>query len=140
MVKLTPSEAREKHARRLKGATEDIRRGVASVNTAPGAQAALKVDKMRQKLLEAIDSGKWENGVKRVSLEEWKGKMVSKGIPRIAAGIDDAAGKVEDFYGQLFPYQDRIKAEIERLPDLTLEDSIQRMTTQIRRMAEFKRK
>lgn len=140
MAKLTPSQAREKHARRLKGATEDIRRGVAQVNQAPGALAAAKVDKMRQKLIEAIDSGKWETGVKRVSLEEWKSKMVEKGIPRIAAGIDDAAPKVEAFYDQLFTYQDRIAGEVNRLPDLTLEDSINRMTTWVRRMAEFKRK
>ncbi len=92
MAKLTPMQAREKHARRLKGATEDIRIGVNRVTEAPGEKAAAKVDKMRANLLAAIDSGKWSAGVKRVGLEEWKAKMTEKGIPRIAARLVLRAG------------------------------------------------
>jgi len=140
MANLTPEEFQEKHARRLKASIPDIEKGVGRVNVAPTAKAAAKVDKMRKRMLEAIDSGKWERGLKKVSLEEWKDKTLTKGIPRIAAGIDGAAKKVQDFASQLLPHIDKSKAIIDKMPDLTIEDSINRMATFVREMAKFKKK
>jgi hypothetical protein len=140
MAKLTPQEATEKHARRLKGSTEDIRRGVSRVTEAPGIAAAAKQDKMRQRLMESLDSGKWANRVKSVSLQDWQRLMVEKGVGRIAAGIDEAKEKTEDFFAQLFQHQEGLQRKVENMPDLTIEDSINRMSTFIRGMAEFKRK
>lgn len=140
MAKLTAAQATEKHARRLKGATEDIRNGVDKVTVSPGVLAAAKQDKMRQKLIESIDSGKWGTAVKKVTVEDWRTKMTEKGIPRIAAGIDAAAGKVEAFFSDLLPFQDTLNKNIQKMPDLTLEDSISRMTAWTRGMATFKRK
>jgi len=137
MAKLTAEQFREKHARRLKQSVDDIRTGIERVTESPTAKAATKVDKMRTNLLAAIDSGKWANRLKAVSLEEWKRKTVDVGINRIAAGIDGAAGKVENFAGQLLPFQDKLKKDLERMPDVTLEDNISRMTTFIRGMAKF---
>ena len=140
MAKLTPREAQEKHARRLKGATEDIRRGVQKVTEAPGVKAAAKEEKMRANLLAALDSGKWKNRVAAVPLEEWKDKMLNKGVGRIAAGVDEAAVDIENFFGELFEHQDGLARSLENMPDLTLEDNINRMTQYVRGMAEFKRK
>jgi len=140
MPKLTPEEAREKHARRLKAATEDIRRGVMRVSEAPGVKAAQKVDKMRARLLEKIDDGTWARRVASVSLEEWRKLMTEKGIGRIAAGIDGAAEKMEDFFSQLFEYQDRLQQKIKDMPDLTFEDNVNRMVTWVRGMKEFSKK
>lgn len=140
MAKLTPEQAQEKHARRLKGATEDMRLGVERVTVSPTSLAAAKKDKMRTNIMKSIDTGKWERGLKRVSLEDWKKQMTEKGIARVSAGIDGAAAKTTAFFGELFPFQDNLKREIERLPDVTLEDNINRMTTFVRGMAKFTRK
>lgn len=140
MAKLTAEQAADKLAKRLKGATEDIRQGVQRVNVAPGVQAAAKVDKMRNNLMAAIDSGKWGDRVKSVSVEQWKTLMADKGIPRIAAGIDGARQKSIDFFNQLLPYQDNIKSKLQGMSDLTVEDNIQRAAFQIREMAKFRRK
>ena len=70
MARLTPEQAQEKHARRLKGSIEDIRLGVERVTTSPTQLAAAKQDKMKMRLLASIDSGKWSAGLKRVSLDE----------------------------------------------------------------------
>jgi len=139
MARVTPEEFQEKHARRLKAATEDIRRGVERVSEAPTLKAAAKKEKMKAKLMEALDSGKWENGLKRVTLEEWKAKMIEKGVSRIPAGIDAAADKVRAFASELLPYIDSQVANVKRMPDVTLEDSINRMVTFIRGMAKFRR-
>jgi len=139
-VRVSPEEFQEKHARRLKAAVEDMRRGIERVQEAPGKKAAQKKEKLRQKLIEAIDSGKWEQRVASVTVEEWKSAAIEKGLPRVASGIDRAAPKVRDFAAQLLAHEEAGLAEIDRMPDLTLEDSINRAAFWIRHMAQFKRK
>ena len=139
-VKVTPDEFQEKHARRLKGAIEDMRRGVERVDTAPGVKAAAKKDKMRQRLMEALDSGKWEKRVAAVTLDEWKQDMIEKGLNRVASGIDRAAPKVKEFAAQLLAHEEEGLKKIESMPDVTLEDSINRMTAWVRHMSKFQRR
>ena len=140
MGKLTPDEFQEKHARRLKAATDDMRRGVEGVTEAPTAKAAAKADKMRTNIVASIDSGKWAAGLNRVTLEDWKKKMIEKGLNRVAGGIDGAADKVKAFATDLLPHIDRGVDSIKKMPDTTLEDNISRMTTFIRHMSKFKRR
>lgn len=139
MAKLTPQEAAEKQARRLKASVPDIQRGIERVTESPTAKAAEKQDKMLNNLTASVQSGKWRRGLLRVSTEDWKKAALEKGVNRIANGIDGAREKVESFFSELLPYQDKIRAEISRMPDLTLEDNINRMVHNARAMADFKR-
>jgi len=139
MAKVNPEEYQEKHARRLKGAITDITRGVGRVTVNPCELAAAKSDKMLARLSEAVNSGKWAANLKKVSLEDWKKKMVEKGVPRISGGIDGAKDKVVNFAKVLLPHVDAGVDKIKKLPDLTIDDSINRAATFIRHMAEMKR-
>ncbi len=139
MAKLTAAEVQEKHARRLKGSTEDIRRGIDRVTESPTLKAAAKKDKMLANLTESVNNGKWEAGLKRVTLEEWKKKARDKGVNRIAAGIDDAKEKTTAFFEKLLPHVDKGQEKIKNMPDITLDDNIGRMTEFVRHMATFKR-
>jgi len=139
MAKLTAVEFQEKHARRLKGAVEDVRRGIDRVTVNPCELAAAKQDKMLANLTAAVNEGRWAAGLKRVSLEDWKTAARDVGVGRIAAGIDAAKDKVTAFAEQLLPHIDAGQVAIKSLPDITLEDNINRMTTFIRHMAKFKR-
>lgn len=140
MAKVTPEQFVEKHNRRLKGAMQDMQTGVENVTSAPGIAAAEKADKMKQNINKAIDDGTWAKRVRAVPLEEWKSKMIDKGIPRVSGGIDAAAPKVLDFAQQLLPHIDKGVTDIEKMPDLTLEDSIARSNKFIRHMAKFSKK
>jgi len=140
MAKLTAAEFQEKHARRLKGAVEDVRKGIDRVTESPTAKAAAKADKMLTNLTSSVQSGKWAAGLKRVSLEEWKRKTRDVGVNRIAAGIDASKDKVIAFAEELLPHIDRGQEKIKGMPDITLDDSINRMTTFTRHMAGFSRK
>jgi len=139
MAKLTAAEFQEKHARRLKAAVEDVRKGIDRVTENPCEKAAAKQDKMLTNLTAAVSSGKWAAGLKRVSLEDWKKNARDIGVNRIAAGIDGAKTKVIAFAEQLLPHIDREKAKIASMPDVTLDDNINRMTSFVRGMAAFKR-
>lgn len=139
-VRVDPSQAAEKWGRRLSGATEDIRRGVNAVTEAPTAQAAEKAEKMRAGINAAIDSGKWQRGLRRIDLPTWQRMTLEKGLGRIAAGVSGAQPKMREFFAEVLPYISGVQSELESMPDVTLEDSISRMTHYIRRMAEFQRR
>lgn len=139
MSKLTAQEFQEKHARRLKASVEDVRKGIDRVTENPCDKAANKADKMLANLTAAVQNGKWAAGLKRVSLEDWKRKARDVGVNRIAAGIDAASGKVVAFAEQLLPHIDRGQDKIKAMPDVTLDDNINRATEFMRHMATFKR-
>lgn len=138
-VKLTPSQARKKQATNLKAATIDMADRINAVTVAPGVLAAKKADKMRQNINKALDDGTWQKNVAAVPLEDWKKATIEKGIPRISSGIDAAAGKVEAFYGEFFPYLDNVAKKVDAMPDLTLQDSIARMTKQVTEVSKFRK-
>ena len=140
MAKLTPEEFQEKHARRLKASLEDIRRGINLVTENPAKKAIAQKDKMRANLTESIDSGKWEKGLAKVTVDSWKKDMLEKGVNRIAGGIDRAKEDVIDFATQILPYIDEAKSKIKTMPSTTFEDNIERMTAFSRKMHDFKRR
>lgn len=140
MARLTPEQFAEKWGRRLSAASADITAGVERVTESPCKKAAAAIPKLRQNLLKAIDSGKMARRLNAVTVEEWKEKMLSKGVGRIPAGVEAASGKMADFGRQLLPHIDAGKAAIARLPDVTLEDSIGKMVAWTRHMAKFEKK
>ena len=139
-MKLTPEQFQEKQARNLKASIDYMRSGISNVTESPTMKAASRADKMLTNLSKAVQNGTWGNRLKAVSLDEWKEKMLNKGLPRVAGGIDAAKSKVVDFASQLLPAIDSAKKDIQSMPDLTLEDNINRMTTFIRKMSQFKKK
>lgn len=139
MSKLTPQEYQQKQATRLKAAIPDMKAGVSRVTVAPGQQAAAKADKMLNNLTAAVQSGKWAKRVSAVSLEDWKRQMIDKGSTRIATGIDAAAPKVVDFASQFLPFLDGVQAKVKAMPDLTLDDNVERMAVAVREIAKFRR-
>ncbi len=138
MARKSPGASAEKWGRNTKTATQDMRDGINRVTEAPGVKAAEKQEKMRQGILDSIDSGKWADNVASVSLGEWKQKMLEKGVPRVSAGVDAAQPKVLQFHTQLADHQDRIDSVLDGMSDLTLEDGINRAVAQMRGMSEFK--
>jgi len=139
MARLTAAEFQEKHARRLSAAVEDVRKGIDRVTVNPCELAAAKQEKMLANLTASVNEGRWAAGLKRVSLEQWKNAAKNVGVGRIPAGINAAKDKVIAFAEQLLPHIDAGSAKLKTMPDITLEDNIQRMTTFIRHMADFKR-
>jgi hypothetical protein len=140
MPKVSPNQGAEKWARRTKAATEDVRAGVARVTEPPTQKAIAKLEKALRNFEEAVRSGKIERGLARVTLAEWQRSMTDIGIGRIASGVDNKGqSKMEGFAREFYPYVERVQAEIEAMPDTTLEDNIGRMTHNVRRLAEFKR-
>jgi hypothetical protein len=140
MAKLTAEEYAEKQARNLKNSLPDIRRGIERVSSAPGQAAASAQQRMKDNLNRSIDDGRWAAKVSGVSLEEWKQAALTKGVDRIAQGIDQAHGKQVQMAGRLLAAVDSASAKVKNMPKGTIQDSIQRMTTFVEDMHKFKGK
>lgn len=134
-----PQQAALKWANRTKGATNEYRQGISAVTESPMVKAAAAADKYLNRVQEAVNSGKFAERLRNTSIDKWKSNALEKGAQRIAAGVDGSVGDVEDFYSELFPFQERLASTVDAMPDATIEDSINRMVAWTRGMAEFHR-
>ena len=139
MVKLNASEIAEKWKRRAEASASDYQKGVERVTESPTEKASQKVEKFKTNLMKAINEGKWEKGLKSVSLSDWKEAVAKKGVPNYATGVRAGESKMEAFMSEMIPFQETLQAEVSRMPDITIDDSIARATAWIKGMAKFKR-
>lgn len=127
-----------KWKRNLSAASQTIKDGVSSTTKNPMQLAAAQKAKWVAGVQAAADNGSWEAGLRSVSLESWKNSVLTKGIQRMAAGVEGATEKQMNFFSQLLPYTARVSAEVQAMPKGTLEDGIARAEAAIRKMAAFK--
>jgi len=140
LAKVTPSEFADKWGRRLKASTEDMRRGAQKVTEAPSVKAIAAKEKMKQKLIASIEDGTWERQLGLVTLDDWRKAFVETGIGRVSSGVDKAGAKMNRFGAWLIPTVEAGQNKISGMPDITLDDSINRMVTFTRHMAANKYK
>lgn len=122
---------------RLQSATQQMTDGVRAVTQAPGQAAAAKADVMKQRLLDAINSGKWAKNVSAVTLADWQNAMINVGIPRVASGASEKVGKVEKFMTKFLPFVDNVKKQIAAMPKSTDQDRKNRMLKNFDLMKTF---
>jgi hypothetical protein len=131
---MTGQQVADKWARRLKGASQDMRDGVNAVTQAPGIAASKKSAKMLEGITRSIQDGTWQRAVASVSLDDWKKAMLDKGVGRIAAGVDGAMPKMTIMADKLMNALGTIKSKVSAMPDNTFEDRLARMNAQITEM------
>ena len=138
MANKTPAQVAAKWASRAQGATQALQDGINNVQSAPGALAAAKQDKMLANLTASVLSGKWAQNVSAITLQQWKDAMLTKGVQRYGAGVAAALPKMQAFMTKLLPFQQNIQAQLASMPDLTLQDNINRAVYMMTEMAKFK--
>ena len=137
MAQKNPQQVAQKWARNLGAATQDITDGVNSVQTAPTQQAAAAKNTMLAKLTQSVNNGKWERGLARVSLQDWKTAMISKGVQRVASGAQSAEPKMAKFMSDFLPVAQQVSQQVKAMPKITIEDSIARSAAAIRAFKAF---
>jgi len=134
---MDPAAVSAKWKTRLQGSTEEMRMGVQRVTIAPGQRAAAQKQAWLAKINASAD--KWARNVAAVSLQEWQHKMTTVGISRVSSGAEANQDKVTKFLGEFLPHVERGKQIVDGMPNVTLEDGIQRAVAMIRHNANFKR-
>lgn len=139
MATPTAADVAAKWVQNLSGASESIRRGVQAVTEAPTAAAARAVDLWQQRVSSQSARDKFQRNLQRVTLEQWRNDMLTKGLNRIATGAQAARPKFEAFMSQFLPFVESVAQRVRQMPKTTLEDRIQRAVAQMRGNAEFRR-
>lgn len=133
----TPAQIAEKWSRNLSNSSTDIIAGINAVTENPMQKAVAKQAKLKQNWNAAIDSGKWATNTGAVTLAQWKKAFLDKGVSRITSGATASVSKVQAFHESLAAYQAAGLAQLESMPDLTVEDGINRQAFWTRYMANF---
>jgi hypothetical protein len=136
-VRANPQDATRDWVQRLGASTEKISRGIDQVTQAPGQLAAAQSQRWLARIQAAAD--KWKSRVASVTLQEWQTAMKEVGVPRIAQGAQAKQGKFLAFMNEFLPYLNQGVQQVDKMPKLTLEDSINRAVAMIRHNAAFKR-
>lgn len=136
---MTGKDFQEKHARNLKAASDEIRKGAEAVTVAPGVKAAEQRKAWETKMASKEVQDKWANNVRKVSLDDWKKDMIEKGVGRISAGLDRSADKIAAFGDKLISFEKSAKAEFDKIHPLTIDESADKMVKWIKKMHEFKK-
>ncbi len=139
---LTPQQFADKWSRNLASAGESARAGINAVTVSPGVTAADNIDRYRIGVLNALETGKTEEGMRSVDLNDWKTKTSEVGVTRMVQAASNATVKadVADFASQLLPFTQNVKETIARMPKGTLADGKARAMRAIDMMAEFTRR
>jgi hypothetical protein len=134
----SPASVANKWQNRTKAAVNEMKAGVDAVTTAPGQQAAAAADVWQQRLQQAETLDKFRRNVGAVSLQQWKDAMTSKGVQRVAAGVDAATPTFTQFMTDFLPHVQSVATRVKSMPHLTVEDGINRAAEQIRGNATFR--
>ena len=129
----SPDAIAQDWANRLAGSGDKIKAGVESVQVAPGQLAARQKTVYVQRVQERANT--WAANTAAVSLQEWQGDMLNKGLARIGQGAQAAQGKFTAFMSRLLPYIENGRRQLPARGNL--DQNINRMTAWVRHMAQF---
>lgn len=135
MARLTAAQWLDKWSRRLNAAGPDISAGVDRVTVAPGTQAAAAAQTMLANLTQSVTSGAWGARVGAVSLQSWKDATKTKGVTRIASGVQQAVATKGNAIQTFLSAVDAAVADANTTPRGSLENNIARSVAFQRSMA-----
>lgn len=123
----------------MAGAGQKMQAGVDAVQEAPSQAAIRAIPRYLEGVNRAVSDGKLERGLNRVSLQDWKTAMKTKGIQRIASGAAAAEGKMASFLAEFLPYQEQGVQALKSMPRGDLQQNIQRAVFMMEHAAKFVR-
>lgn len=127
-----------KWSQRTQGAAQDYVDGVARTDVDPTQRAVAAKARMRQRVLEAIDTGKWEQALTKVGKAGWQAAVASKGGAAFTAGVAAAESKVATAFGPLLQFEKGLQATVQAMPNNTDADRNNRMLAWVNGMRTYR--
>lgn len=139
MARRMPSaaQAAAKWRNRMSSAGEDYKRGVDSVDQAPGELAAAAADRYAAGVAEAVETGHFAARSRSVSLQEWKTAAKEKGAARLASGAAASEAKTQRAMERNFANIETARNELP--PRGGIEENLARAAQFARRLRELSR-
>jgi len=135
-----PQLVASKWVRGMQNAGESMKAGIQAVSVAPGQIAAARADLYRQKVIEAVDSGRYQAATAAVSLEEWKQAALTKGVSAATSRAQQSQDKVLRFLNFWLPITQQASQMVQGMPKGTLENAKARMIANVEFLAGKKYK
>lgn len=111
-----PATIAAKWAQNLQGAGQAYKDGIMRVTESPMQKAAQNKQGYINGVMEAANSGKWEAGLNRVSLQQWKDAASTAGAARLGSGAQLGKPKMQAFLQQFLPVLANNVAQVRSMP------------------------
>lgn len=138
MPRITPQQAAEKLGTRIGQSGTAYMNGVNAVTENPAQKAIAAKAKWEAGIQDAIANNRFERGLSRVTLAGWKASVTNYGQTRYVGSAAKAQANYKMFADEFFPFLDTVSQEIDAMPANTIEDNINRMITNVRRLHQFR--
>jgi hypothetical protein len=138
MAKMTAQALAQKWASKVASSTESYKAGVQAVQVNPAQRAIESKERWIQGVNDAAMDGRYEAGLSKVTLSDWKAAAVEKGAPALAAGARLGAAKVERHEREFGPVRDAIVASLPARG--TADQNDQRMLEFVRQMRSTRKR
>jgi hypothetical protein len=117
-------------------ATQRYSDGVQATQKDQAGLAIAAGPKYLQNVTQAFNSGKWANGLRRVGTQGWKAATIAKAA-NFATGVGASEAKVASAFTPLLAYEQTLQNQVQSMPNVTLQDAINRATAWINGMARY---
>jgi hypothetical protein len=112
MPRMSPSEHATLWAQRFGGSAEKYKQGIAKVQGNPAQKAIAAQDRLLSNFTESVTSGRWANGLSKVTEAGWKAAATEKGAPALATAARVAQEKVARAEAVMGPIRDGIVSSL----------------------------
>ena len=136
---ITPQQAASKLANGIRNGGTAYTDGVNSVTVSPSSQAIAKKNKWVQAMTNPATHDKWENGLSRVTLQDWKSATSGVGAQRFTQSADKAQNNYQDFANDFFPFLEGVQNQVNAMPDVTLDERINKAVENMRLISAYRR-
>ena len=136
---ITPQQAASKLANGIRNGTTAYSDGVNAVQVAPSSQAIAKKSKWVQAMTDPRTHDRWEAGLSRISLLDWKNATSGIGAQRFAQSADKAQSNYQEFANDFFPFLEQGQQQVNSMPDVTLDERINKAVAMMRYTSQYQR-
>lgn len=138
MVKVSANEGADKLKRGISTHGQDYQSGVNKVTENPAQKAIAAKDVWEAGIRDAIANNRYEKGLSKVTLADWKNSVNNGGVMRYTASADKAAANYAKFAAEFYPFLQNVQNEVNALPRRNFQESLQRMIVNATRIHEYK--
>jgi hypothetical protein len=132
------SDVAAKWVTRTQAASQDYTTGVQNTDKDPTALAIAQGQRYITRVQDAFNSGKWANGLRRAGKAGWQTATLAK-AGNFSTGVAAAESKMQAAMAALLPFEASLQSRIASMPNVTLQDRINRATTWITEMAKYQK-
>ncbi len=134
----SPQDVAKKWSRNAGQAVADMKKSIEQLTVNPMEMAAQSGAAYIAGVQEAFSSGRWEAGLRKVPVSEWKQRFITIGLPRYQEGAQKNEAKMAAFMSKFLPQVEQIKAQVRAMPKASKSERIQRMLANVEMMSNLK--